>query len=242
MTTLVTPQDIFQKDDLHAAIDQMKVLFPDQAERFEQEREKLIQEILKKKSIENIAPIQINEENEQTYLSKSLINSNFVCTTSAPLIGSPVKDLIGGCQFALIQVSFNIVAFVCSLLGCKVSFNAKIAQKIWDCLEKSGDVDELLDALIEFKDAEGAFDKASALFKAFTILMEVGVFGAVLDAIKESATWWEWSLMVVSITAMITAWVASGGAAFVALAAVRVMAACDLISSTIEAVKECCLD
>lgn len=48
--------------------------------------------------------------------------------------------------------------------------------------------------------------------------------------------------MVVSITAMITAWVASGGAAFVALAAVRVMAACDLISSTIEAVKECCLD
>ena len=62
MTTLATPQDLFQKDDLNAAIEKIQHMFPQQAKALEKKREQLVTHILNTESLAEFAPVEVKPE------------------------------------------------------------------------------------------------------------------------------------------------------------------------------------
>ena len=159
----------------------------------------------------------------------------------------PVDDLkpfvqaastLSPCVEAIGVVLVDVVFFVLGLLGLHVSNQERIARAL---LRELGEdtLRGFLRAIHNFKEAEGAVDKAKALFAIIGGIWNAGGFRAVFKVLKDEMSWWEWVKTGIIAVAQLTAWLATDGAAFVAEAALSIMSAESLIEDAIKADKEC---
>lgn len=248
MTTLTTPQEIFQKDDLNAAIEKIQHMFPKQAEKINARREDLMNNLI-----------------NQNHLDQTVI---YEMKPEPVRLCGPMEDgfkkTIGACNYSLIKVSFSVVSFICTFFGAKIKFKNAIGEKIWTYIkkiqdkaskikdayekldeeaqkivDKSKNIKKLLNLMEDFNNAEGASKKAGILFDALKAIMSIGLLNVIWDAIYNEMTWWDWVVMVVAFAAKVASWVATAGAAFVALVAERIAACLDLGLCANEVAKDC---
>lgn len=217
----LTVQQTFDRNELNAAINQIISWFPEYSDEVNQKREQLIDEILATPTLQDIA-----EQKEFSNYSED------------GLLLDSIKLPTNPCQQGIIKVSFNAIAFVFSLLGLKISFNDTIAKIIWYRISNLN-LNQLLDAIQKFTEAKTAVQKATALLAILAELMALGIFKAIVIAIKDGMSAWGWIKLVASATALVTSWFVTGGAAFIVSAASSILSAVELIESTIQAVSAC---
>lgn len=252
MTTLVTPQDIFQKDDLHAAIEKIQHMFPQQAKELGQKREQLITHILNTESLAEISPVDVKPE--------PIVLRGPASDAATNLL----QKQLGACNFSLIKLSFNVVSFVCSFFGLKLKIKSKIIDRIGETLHKilekakklkskfdkfdaaaqkaideAEKVKKLTTLVQDFNQADGAKAKAKVLFTILVIISEIGVLALIFELIYDDLSWWDWVMIVVTLTAQVIAWIGTAGAAFIVLVADKILSALELTQDICNTVEIC---
>ena len=142
------------------------------------------------------------------------------------------------CEEAIGVVIFDAVMFFLGLVGLRVSNQERIARAL---LRELGP-DTLRGfraAIHNFNKAEGALNKAKALFKILGGIYNAGCFRAVFKVLKDEMTWWEWVKTGIIAVAQIMVWFASDGVAFAAEAALSIMSFESLIEDSIKVDKVC---
>ena len=135
-------------------------------------------------------------------------------------------------------MAMDVVHFVFGLFGQHVSNQGRIASAVTESL--GGETLRGLARAIEaFSDADGAMNKAKALFKLLDLIWKADGFNAASKALKGDMTAWDWIKTVVIAVAQITAASATDGVAFIAEAALSIMSAEQLIEDAVKAVKAC---
>ena len=143
------------------------------------------------------------------------------------------------CEEACGVVVLDVVMFAFGLVGLHVSNQQRIERAIIRSLGGET-LRGLARAIKAFSDADGAMNKAKALFKLMGQIWKAGGFKAAIKALKDEMTWWAWVKTGVIAVAQITAWFATDGVAFIAEAAMNIMSAEQLIEDAVKAVKVCC--
>ena len=142
------------------------------------------------------------------------------------------------CEEACGYVAVDVVFFVLGLAGLHTSNNERITRAI--LRELGADtLKGLARAVRDFSEADGAYNKAKALFTLFGQIYKAGGFRAALKVIKDEMTTWEWIKTGVIAIAQIAAWFATDGIAFIAEVALNIMSAEQLIEDAAKAVKAC---
>ena len=142
------------------------------------------------------------------------------------------------CQEACGVVTVDAVMFAFGLVGLRVSNEERISRAI--IRELGGEtLRGFARTIHEFSEADGAVNKAKALFKLLGQIYNAGGFKAAFKVLKDEMNWWDWTKTGIIAVAQITAWFATDGAAFVAEAALSIMSAEQLIEDAAKAVKAC---
>ena len=147
-------------------------------------------------------------------------------------------SMLSPCLEAIGVVLVDAVFFVLGMLGLRVSNQERIARAL---LRELGEdtLRGFLRAIRNFKEANGAWDKAKALFSIIGGIWNAGGFRAVFEVLKDEMSWWDWVKTGVIAVVQLTAWMATDGAAFVAEAVLTILSAESLIEAAVKAVKEC---
>ena len=110
------------------------------------------------------------------------------------------------------------------------------AQKAIDEAEK---VKKLTTLVKDFNQADGAKAKAKVLFAILVIISEIGVLALIFELIYDDLSWWDWAMIVVTLTAQVVAWIGTAGAAFIVLVADRILSALELTQDICNTVDIC---
>jgi len=148
-------------------------------------------------------------------------------------------DDLTPCHWAILEFLVQGAFFVLSLLGLKVFMQSK---GIVNTLARSIDptrIRAFSQLIKDFKSAPDGLSKAKSLFQIMSGFSKVGGFNAVLEALRETMSAWQWVFTGVVAVAQVTAWFATGGTAFVAKAALSIMSAFELGLAADKVFDEC---
>ena len=211
------------KQQVAEALDKLTEWFPEEKTSLEKHREAVLQCI-----VDSTAP----GPNSPLLLQKATqpVEGLILAETALPPL-SPCKE-------AILLVLVDAVFFVLGLLGLHMSNKERVARAL---LRELGEdtLPGFLRAIHNFNEAEGALNKAKALFGIIGGVYKAGGFSAVFKVLKDEMTWWEWTKTGIIAVAQLTAWLASDGVAFVAEAALSIMSAESLIEAALKATKAC---
>ena len=212
------------KEQLGEAVDTLAKWFPEYAASFKEHRSAIVCHIY-----------------DGTDPSSGSELSSLKLQQSQPAISQIVAISIPGltpCEEACGYVAVDVVFFVLGLAGLHTSNNERITRAI--LRELGADtLKGLARAVRDFSEADGAYNKAKALFTLFGQIYKAGGFRAALKVIKDEMTTWEWIKTGVIAVAQIAAWFATDGIAFIAEVALNIMSAEQLIEDAAKAVKAC---
>ncbi len=142
------------------------------------------------------------------------------------------------CEMAIGVAVLSAGSFTMSLMGLKVIADEDMSRAL---LREAGE--ETLNGfqimLNGFKEAEGALDKAKALFSIAGKLYNVGGFKVILKAWKDEADWYDWVRAGATSIAQLMIWFASDALAFIGEAMFTIMSAIDLEQAVVKAVGAC---
>ena len=210
-----TPEQIAE------AVDTLEKWFPEEAPKLAKYREAIIDHIVRESEPATDSP---------------LATMKYETIPEAAMLLELPK--LTPCAEACGKVVVDVVLFVFGLVGLHVSNQERLARAI--VRELGGETLRGFSRAIQaFSDADGAMNKAKALFKLFGQIWKAGGFKAAFKVIKDEMTWWDWTKTGVIAVAQITAWFATDGVAFVAEVALNVMSAEQLIEDAVNAVKAC---
>ena len=208
---------------IEEAVDTLGQWFPEEASKLAEHRDAIVQHIF-----------QATEPAPDSALLKLQL-----AVSVAPHV--VVEAAIPGltpCEEACGVVAVDVVFFVLGLVGLHVSNQGRIARAV--IRELGGEtLRGLARAIKAFSDADGAMNKAKALFKLMGQIWKAGGFKAAFKALKGEMTAWDWIKTGVIAVAQITVWFGTDGAAFIAEAALSIMSAEQLIEDAVKAVKAC---
>ncbi len=142
------------------------------------------------------------------------------------------------CEEACSVVVVDVIFFCFGLVGLHVSNQERLTRAIIQ--EMGGEtLRGLARAIHAFSTADGAINKAKALFTLAGQIFKAGGFKAAFKVIKSEMSWWDWVKTGVIAVAQIVAWFATDGVAFVAEAALTIMSAEQLIEDAVKAGQAC---
>lgn len=156
-----------------------------------------------------------------------------------PALGSGLAEPeFTPCEEACAAVTVDVIFFAMGLVGLHVSNQERITRAV---IQELGGptLRGFARAIHNFSTADGAYNKAKALFTLMGQIYRAGGFRAAFKVVKQEMTTWEWIKTGVIAVAQITAWFATDGAAFVAEAALSIMSAEQLIEDAVKAGKAC---
>lgn len=209
------------RQQLAQALDKMAEWFPEEKPRLMKHREAIIRHVLEGTDPGANSPLLLEKTTHM--MSEKLVES------AAPL--SPCVD-------AILMFVVDAVFFFLGFLGLRVSNQERLARALFRELG----VDTLRGlqrAIHLFNEAEGAYNKAKALFAILSGIYNAGGFRAVFKVLYDEMSWWDWIKTGVIAVAQIIAWFASDGAAFIAEAVLSIMSATTLIQAGIEVDRAC---
>ena len=213
------------KEQIGEAVDTLAQWFPEDAASFKRHRSAIVNHIY-----EGTNPSS-GSELSSLKLQKIQVGADL-------LIEAVSLPGLTPCQEACGYVAVDVVFFVLGLVGLHVSNNERITRAI--LRELGADtLRGLARAIRNFSEADGAYNKAKALFTLFGQIYKAGGFRAAFKVIKDEMTTWEWIKTGVIAVAQITAWFATDGVAFIAEVALNIMSAEQLIEDAAKAVKAC---
>ena len=210
------------REQIAEAVDTLGKWFPEEAPKLAKYREAIIDHVVRKSepaADSALATMKYSETRPE----------------AAMLVGLPK---LTPCEEACGKVVVDVVFFVFGLVGLHVSNEERITRAI--IRELGGDtLRGFSRAIHAFSDADGAKNKAIALFKLFGQIFNAGGFKDALKVIKDEMSWWDWIKTGLIAAAQITAWFATDGVAFIAEVALNIMSAEQLIEDSVKAVKDC---
>ena len=160
---------------------------------------------------------------------------------SIPEAAVKVAETLPGltpCEKATGVAGVDVMFFALGLAGLHVSNQERIARAIIRQLGGKT-LRGLAAAIWNFSKAQGALNKAKALFAILGGIYNAGGFRAVFKVLKDEMSCWEWVKTSVIAVLQITSWFATDGIAFIAEAALSIMSAEQLIEDAAKAVKIC---
>lgn len=205
------------------ALDKLTEWFPEEKTNLEKHCDAILQCILDNTTPGPNSPLLLEKATQP-------VEGLFLAQTALPAL-SP-------CQEAILWVLVDAVFFALGLVGLHVSNKERVARALLRELGQDT-LNGFLRAIQNFNEAEGALNKAKALFKIIGGIYKAGGFRAVFKVLKDEMTWWEWTKTGIIAVAQVTAWIASDGVAFVAEAALNIMSATSLIEAALKATKAC---
>lgn len=213
---------VFKEDEISHALGQIEEWFPEEHQSIEHHRESILR---------NIRDMTDPEPDS------ALLTVTFGAAR-ADEQDLPETQTFSPCVIACGVCAVNGAAFAVGLLGLRIANQKRLAELLPRQMGPSA-LRGLHSVINDFKNAPGAFAKARALFSIVSGVYTAGGFKAVFKVLKEQMSWWEWLKTGVSMVAQIVAWVATAGAAFIAIAALTVLSAIALVESAIDAVRKC---
>ena len=213
------------KEQIGEAVDTLAQWFPEDAASFKRHRSAIVDHVFN----------GINPSSGSELFSLKLQKSQVGAGPAESLSSLPG---LTPCQEACGIVAVDVVFFVLGLVGLHVSNSERITRAI---LRELGPdtLRGLARAIRAFSEANGAKNKAKALFTLLGQIYKAGGFRAAFKVIKDEMTTWEWIKTGVIAVAQITAWFATDGVAFIAEVALNIMSAEQLIEDAAKAVKAC---
>ena len=207
------------REQIAEAVDTLGKWFPEEAPKLAKYREAIIDHVVRKSEPAADSALATMKYSE----------------TRPVLVELPT---LTPCEEACIKVVVDVVFLVIGLVGLHASNEERITRAI--IRELGGEtLRGFSRAIHAFSDADGAMNKAKALFTLFGQIYNAGGFKAALKIIKDEMTWWDWVKTGLIAVAQITAWFATDGVAFVAEVALSIMSAEQLIEDAVKAVKDC---
>ncbi|MEL6537072.1 MAG: hypothetical protein AAFQ98_16745 [Bacteroidota bacterium] len=203
----------FEAHHVDDAFDHFAQWFPDEQQELDKNQKAITQEV-------------ITTSSKDTQQNITLGTIDGVTITITP------------CEEAIAVVLVDAVFFILGMVGLHVSNQERMTRAI---IRELGP--ETLRgferAIHNFNTAEGAYQKAKALFAILGGIWKAGGFKAVFKELKDEMSWWEWVKTGILAVAQIVAWFATDGIAFIAEAALTIMSAEQLIEDSVKAVKTC---
>ena len=139
------------------------------------------------------------------------------------------------CEEAVAVVVVDAIFFLLGLVGLRISNQERPTRALRELGPET--LRGFVRVIDNFNTANGAWEKAKALFSLLGGIYNAGGFRIVFKVLKEEMTWWEWTKAGVIAVAQIV--VATDGVAFIAEAALLIMSAEQLIEDAIKAGKAC---
>ena len=213
------------KQQVAEALDKLTEWFPEEKTSLEKHHNAIVQCIVDSTAPGPNSPLLLQKANQPGDLEGLIL-----AETALPALSA--------CKEAILWVLVDAVFFALGLVGLHVSNKERVARAL---LRELGEdtLNGFLRAIQNFNEAEGAANKAKALFGIIGEIYNAGGFRAVFKVLKDEMTWWEWIKTGIIAVAQLTAWIASDGVAFIAEAALNIMSAESLIEAALKATKAC---
>lgn len=142
------------------------------------------------------------------------------------------------CVSMIITVSVDVLMVFIGLLGVPESVARATAVDLVKDLPESEMVG-LEKQIAAIADATSTTDKAKAMAKFMSSFYKITGIRQILGALEHNMAWYEWVLMGVTITAQITAWVATDFVAAVAEIVLEGATIAQTVADAITCVKDC---
>ena len=227
---MATSKTKLTKEQLSEAVDALAKWFPEDGANLSANRDEIVSLISNNtEPAPGSALALVQGEKKARALPETVAQAKLVSLSLTP------------CQEACGAVAVDVIFFAFGLLGLHVSNQERIARAV--IRELGGDtLRGLARAIRNFNTAEGAVNKAKALFTLMGQIYNAGGFKAAFKALKDEMSWWDWTKTGLIAVAQLTAWFATDGVAFIAEAALSIMSAEQLIEDAVKAVKACSSD
>ena len=207
------------KQQISAAIDTLAEWFPEEATNLKSNHDAIISHVL-------------GDTNPALESSLSRVEKNEVIELAVEI------PKLTPCEEACSVVVVDVIFFAFGLVGLHVSNQERLTRAIIQ--EMGGEtLRGLARAIHAFSTADGAVNKAKALFTLAGQIYNAGGFKAAFKVMKSEMDWWDWVKTGVIAVAQIVAWFATDGVAFVAEAALTIMSAEQLIEDAVKAGQAC---
>jgi len=143
------------------------------------------------------------------------------------------------CTKSIVQVVVDVIFFVLGLAGLHASAQEKkVGEAILRKLTPSK-LEKLLKLIIRIEKQHSAVKKAHAIWDIFKFIYDIGVFSIAVAVLKKHMSTWQWIKTGSLAVLQVVAWVASGGVAFVAEAALCASDMEGIVEDSVEACKNC---
>ena len=210
------------KQHVAEAVDTLAKWFPEEAANLKDKRDDIIRHIFEGTEPAKGSAILLLKSSEGKAQAKALV----------------ALPQLTPCEEAVAVVVVDAIFFVIGMVGLRVSNQERMARAIIRELGPET-LRGFARTIHNFNSAEGAYNKAKALFALLGEIYNAGGFSAVFKILKDEMTWWEWVKTGLIAVAQIVAWFATDGVAFIAEAALSIMSAEQLIEDAIKAGKAC---
>ncbi|CAB3978447.1 Hypothetical predicted protein [Paramuricea clavata] len=208
------------KNQVSEGLDTFAKWFPEEAASIEKHRDTIIRHIVEGTSPDVGSPLLV-----QTHAK-----------VSAP---PPAENLsLTPCAEAIGVFLADVIIFVLGLAGLRVPFSNRIVRALVRELGEER-LRGFVEAIRNFNEALGKWEKAKALFAIIVEIYNVRGFVIVFKVLYDEMTWQDWLITSVKASALIILWVGTDGGIFIAQAVLGIMGAKALIKDGIEAAKVC---
>jgi len=207
-------------------IDILSQWLPDDAETIQAHKQKIIQLMLKNETPKSESPLHHIGHH------KSAAPTLILLADLNPL------DLLTPCELAIGEVVVDLVFFALGLAGLHFQKNLNVTRAL---LKEMGDkvLNGFLSDIHTLAQAEGALAKAKASFPLLGGIYNAGGISAIIKAIDDQMSVWEWVKTGIIMAAQFVSWFATDGVAFIAEVSLSIMSAEGLIQDTIKATDVC---
>jgi hypothetical protein len=145
---------------------------------------------------------------------------------------------VSPCAKAVIRCGIDVTLLGLSLAGLRTANTRRVIDAAIRAVGGTP-LQGLEHIVFMYNAASGAWNKAKVAFKILGGFYNVGGFRAVLRALREEMSWWDWMLTGLILAAQIIAWVVSDGIAFVAEVALVILGFANLAEDIYFAVTAC---
>lgn len=147
-----------------------------------------------------------------------------------------VSTLSDTCVLAVIQLTVGVFNLLFGMLGLEGPSGSTVSGLIG---ANAGLLNSLMIMGQKLAEAKEPFKAAYVVKDIFQVLYDEGIFSQALQATLDQLDWWDYTMMTIEVAAILTAWLGTGGAAFVAQLALLVMGAVDLWDGVSALQKSC---
>jgi len=224
------------REQLEAALNQMKEWYPEEAQKIDEHKETVIAHLADNVEIPASDPIREETAAPQPMREETAAPQPMRAQTQS------VGITLSPCVIQAAEFCAEAGTFIVTIAGMVTAgrFNTAIDRWITSAFAETPAYVKKITPLIKvFTEAEGKLAKAKALAPIAQELWNTGVFKVTFDIVKNNSTYLDWLIDGAIAIGQIIVWVASEFIAAIAEFAVAIMSAVHLLRSGKEACDAC---